>query len=169
MARVSQVFWVPEVTQGRLGIMPRPRPGDWLRDEVSAWQRDGVHTIVSLLESFEVRELELREEAAMCHASQIAFISYPIQDRSVPVSMQKTSQLVSRVAGLVSGGSSVAIHCRAGIGRSSLIAGCVLLRLGVAHDDVFPMLSRARGMIVPDTNAQIDWLASFHREAADLF
>lgn len=169
MARASRVYWVPEVTCGRLGIMPRPRPDESLRDDVAAWRRDGVHVVVSLLEAYESRELLLHHEEALCSAASIEFISYPIQDRSVPSSLEKTSQLVSRIAGLVNGGHSVAIHCRAGIGRSSLIAGCVLLRLGFAHDDVFPMLSRARGIVVPDTAAQIEWLATFHRDAADLF
>lgn len=169
LRRTPRVHWVPEVKPGRLGIMPRPRPGPGLRDEIAAWRRDGVDTVVSLLEEFEMRELDLADEPSLCRAANIHFISYPIQDRGVPASLEKTCRLVARIAALVNGGSSVAIHCRAGIGRSSLIAGCVLLRLGFGHDEIFPMLSRARGMIVPDTMAQIDWLASFHRDAGDLF
>lgn len=169
LRKSPRIYWVAEVSPGRLGIMPRPRPGDGLRSEVASWRREGVTTVVSLLESFEVRELDLRDEGALCHAANIEFISYPIQDRGVPASLERTCQLVSRIAALVERGSSVAVHCRAGIGRSSLIAGCVMLRLGFDHDEVFPMLSRARGLIVPDTPAQIDWLASFHRDAAHLF
>lgn len=62
-------------------------------------------------------------------------------------------------------GAGVAIHCRAGIGRSSLIAACVLLKLGTREDEIFPLLSRVRGVAVPDTSAQIQWLSKFRRES----
>jgi protein-tyrosine phosphatase len=164
----ARVYWVPEVTVGRLGFMPRPST-EWLQDDVAAWRRDGVGTVVSLLEAAETRELQLGREAAFCEAAGIAFISFPIVDRGVPASTGRTSQLVSRLAASIGTGASVAVHCRAGIGRSSLIAGCVLLRLGFTHDDVFPTLTRARGLQVPDTPEQVRWLATFQREAADLF
>jgi hypothetical protein len=32
-----------------LAIMPRPRAGDWLEDEIDQWQREGLKIVVSLL------------------------------------------------------------------------------------------------------------------------
>jgi protein-tyrosine phosphatase len=162
----AEIFWIPEVTTGRLGIMARPRSGEWLRDEVSGWCNAGLNAVVCLLKPSEVRELELYDEAALCESSAIAFIAFPITDRGVPSSVPKTAQLVDRVVSLLRQGSSVAIHCRAGIGRSSLIAACVLLRLGFQREAVFPLLSRVRGLPVPDTQAQVQWLSLFSREAA---
>jgi hypothetical protein len=40
----------------------------------------GIETVVSLLESSEVRELEQHDEASCCEASGIEFISFPIRD-----------------------------------------------------------------------------------------
>jgi hypothetical protein len=38
----------------------------------------------------------------------------------------------------------------------------VLSRLGHAPDEAFAMLSRARGVPVPDTDAQAHWVTAFH-------
>jgi protein-tyrosine phosphatase len=161
-----EIYWISEVTIGRLGIMARPRSGEWLRDEVSGWCNAGLKAVVCLLESSEIRELELHDESILCEASQIEFISFPITDRGVPSSVRQTVKLADRVVSLLRDESSVAIHCRAGIGRSSLIAACVLLKLGFRREELFPLLSRVRGVPVPDTPAQVQWLTTFSREAA---
>jgi hypothetical protein len=45
----ANVFWVPGPWRGRLGIVPRPRGGDWLSDEMRAWLETGIDAVVSLL------------------------------------------------------------------------------------------------------------------------
>jgi len=55
----------------------------------------------------------------------------------------------------------VAVHCRDGIGRSGLLGACVLSCLGVARDEPFAMLTRARGVTVPDTTSQLEWFKTF--------
>jgi protein-tyrosine phosphatase len=141
--------------------MPRPRSDEWLAGEVAAWKGAGVDIVVSLLDAGEVREMGLAEEASLCRANGIEFISFPVTDRGVPGSIRDAGILVETLQTAVSGGSSVAIHCRAGIGRSALIAGCVLKRLGIPDKDVFPLISRARGVTCPDTDAQVDWVRRF--------
>jgi protein-tyrosine phosphatase len=78
----------------------------------------------------------------------------------MPESARAFLALSDEIAASVKAGSSVAIHCRAGIGRSGLLAGSVLLRLEIPASDVFEVLSRARGLAVPDTPAQIEWFRS---------
>jgi protein-tyrosine phosphatase len=160
-----EIYWVREVSIGRLGIMARPRSGDWLRDEVSGWCQVGVNVVVCLLEASEVSELELHDEPALCEGSKIDFISFPITDRGVPKSARQTVQLVDRIVSSLRTGAGVVIHCRAGIGRSSVIAACVMLKLGFPRSEIFPMLRRARGLPVPDSPIQEQWLSVFSREA----
>jgi len=157
-----ELYWIP-VSAGRLAIMARPRAGEWLRDEIHAWREAGIERVVSLLEPAEVRDLELDDEARLCAAAGIEFISFPIRDRGVPSSVPVATTFVEALASSLQTGSSVAIHCRAGIGRSSLIAACILHRLGVAPDEAFEMISRARGVAVPDTPEQKEWLVTFAR------
>jgi protein-tyrosine phosphatase len=162
----AEIYWIREVTRGRLGIMARPRAGEWLRDEISGWRAEGVNAVVCLLETSEVRELELGDERSLCSESTMEFLSLPIPDRGVPASVPSVTDLVARVLHLLNEGASVAVHCRAGIGRSALIAACILCRLGFDAETIFPMISRARGVSVPDTEAQVKWLKNFARSSA---
>lgn len=155
-----ETYWIP-ISVGRLAIMARPRAGEWLRDEIDGWRSVGIESVVSLLEASEVHELELGEETRCCEVSGIEFLSFPIRDRGVPTSTAATRALVDRLVSKLQAGSTVAIHCRAGIGRSSLIAACVLQKLGVEPDKAFGIIGRARGIAVPDTAEQREWLAVF--------
>lgn len=38
----SDLFWINGPWPGRLAIMPRPRSGDWLEDEIQAWSGAAV-------------------------------------------------------------------------------------------------------------------------------
>lgn len=158
------IYWISETQPLRLALMPRPRAGDWMADEVAAWRRAGIDIVVSLLESSEVQELGLADEQAECQRQGIEFDSFPIPDRGLPESIRQTRELVDRLVSHLQAGRGVSVHCRAGIGRSSIIVGCVLLSLGLPFDAVFPTISRARGASVPDTAEQVAWLDRFARE-----
>lgn len=160
-----EAYWIRDIDPLRLAMMARPRGGEWLEDEVSAWKQMGLHTVVSLLHQYEADELGISAEERACVRHGIRYRSFPIKDRGTPESERKFLELADEVAALVKAGSAVAIHCRAGIGRSGLFAGAVLLRLGVPAAQVFAVLSRARGLAVPDTPAQAEW---FHSVAARL-
>lgn len=38
----AEIYWIQEVPCGRLGIVGRPRAGDWLVDEVTACKVEQV-------------------------------------------------------------------------------------------------------------------------------
>jgi protein-tyrosine phosphatase len=56
---------------------------------------------------------------------------------------------------------AVAVHCRMGIGRSALIAACLLKSQCIGVDKAFAMIARARGFSVPDTEEQREWVKAF--------
>lgn len=141
--------------------MPRPRAGDWLADEIGGWRAEGVDVVASLLEADEVHELGLGLEAAFCRAEGIEFVRFPIRDRGVPYSGCEAAEFTGTLAARVLEGKAVAIHCRAGIGRAALVAGCTLVCLGFAAEDALLMIAAARGVAVPDTEEQRAWVAAF--------
>jgi protein-tyrosine phosphatase len=153
-----QIYWISLGQSGRLGIMPRPRGNDWLEDEVESLKMSGVDLIVSLLEYDKINELGLVEEQAFCEANGIEFINFPIRDRSVPASRKVFLELATRLATCVAEGKSVVVHCRQGVGRSSLLAACVLCLHGSSADEAFEEIQDARGCAVPDTEEQREWL-----------
>jgi protein-tyrosine phosphatase len=138
--------------------MPRPRGGDWLEDEVRSLKSSGVDVVVSLLEREEIVELDILKEESHCLAAGISFLSFPIRDRSVPFSKQGAYEFAQSIVHLLEAGKSVVIHCRAGIGRSALIAASVLAIRGTPVEEAFERIESARGCHVPDTNEQREWV-----------
>jgi protein-tyrosine phosphatase len=144
----------------RLSIVARPRGNDWLCDEVSALSREGIDTLVSMLTDGEANELGLQHESAECGAAGIKFVNVAMPDRSVPSDRNAFLRCVEQLADLVRGGGHVAVHCRASIGRASLLAASVLIRLGWDANAAFDAIQLARGCPVPDTEQQRRWVLS---------
>ena len=139
-----------------------------LQEEVAAWERANVRLVVSLLEPREEGELELRQEASACAEAGIHFVSLPIPDRGVPQNPDAVARSAVDVASALRSNAGVVIHCRAGIGRTALFAGCVLHALGTPTEEAFAMLGRARGVPVPDTADQEQWVHAFARGAKNV-
>jgi protein-tyrosine phosphatase len=139
--------------------MPRPRGGDWLEDEVRAWRQAGVDVVVSLLTTDEVEHFDLEKEAEICRANAVEYIAFPINDRSVPASNEAAGILLSRIAGNLADGKTVAIHCRQGIGRAGMIAAAVLVLSGIDPATAIQNVSAARGCSTPETPEQRRWIA----------
>lgn len=155
------VYWIKGSWPGRLAILARPRGADWLEDEVEAWKEIGVDTVVSLLTQNEEVELSLTKESDFVRRKGLTFINFPIADYSVPRSQGATRQFVGELRDQLSRGNKVGIHCRQGIGRSSLLAACILVTMGESSGNAFTQIASARGVSVPDTKEQKNWVASF--------
>src|SRR5438552_3679782 len=93
----AEIYWISGIRGGRLAVMPRPRGGDWLEDEIKSLRNQGVDTVVSLLTTNEMTELGLSNEPMLCQRDHIEYISYPIADRQVPDSTASTIELVRRI------------------------------------------------------------------------
>jgi len=132
-----------------------------LEAELAGWKTSGVDLVISLLELNEVCELGLQREADLCRVNGIEFASFPITDRGVPESRHAALRVANSIADGIADGRSVAIHCRAGIGRSSMIAACAMICLGIEAGHALTLIGQARGLSVPDTDEQRDWILAF--------
>jgi protein-tyrosine phosphatase len=156
-------FRIPGPWPGPLSIVLRPRGGDWLVDEITAWQDSGIHTVVSLLTDDEATELDLAGEARVCRQHGIDLVAFPIPDRGVPESMATSARVLGGLRTTLDAGRHVAVHCRQGIGRSALVTASLLVLAGTAPDAAFATVAAARGARVPDTPEQREWVRQFAR------
>lgn len=116
---------------------------------------------MSALTADEAEELGLASEADACAQAALLFISFPIEDRSLPAHASQFDVFVNQVLEHLRGGTSVVVHCREGIGRSSLIAASALTKMDLSADQAFRLIEQARGCPVPDTPQQRAWVKSF--------
>lgn len=140
--------------------MAAPRAGELLEDTILSWRTDGIDCVVSVLEPSEIAGLP-EAESELCQEFGMDYLSFPIRDKSVPPSLESFANFVKILAGRISSGQGVAIHCRAGIGRSTTVAACVLIWLGLDADVALDMIAEARGVEVPETEAQRQWILEF--------
>ena len=59
-----------------------------------------------------------------------AICAIPIRDHSVPASDAKMREILDALDGALAEGHCVYLHCRAGIGRTNLVAGCWIANQG---------------------------------------
>jgi predicted protein tyrosine phosphatase len=138
--------------------------GDWLEDEVRAWQQSDLDLVVSLLTPEEVTELDLNKEEGCCRAYGIQFHAFPITDMGVPVSRKASVALIRQLDNALTEGKSIVVHCRQGIGRSGLVAACLLMASGEIPETAFQRISTARGCPVPETMEQREWVHALATE-----
>jgi len=158
------IYWIEGRWRGKLAILARPRGEDWLEDEVEGWKEAGVGVVVSLLTSGEESELGLTKEAEIVKRNGLTYLSFPIADYSVPASKISMQQLAAELNDQLARGAHIGVHCRQGIGRSSLVAACVLVTSGESPKSAFKHIELARGVSVPDTAEQREWVMSFARD-----
>ncbi|WP_063607859.1 protein-tyrosine phosphatase family protein [Zavarzinella formosa] len=159
------LYWVDGASSGRVAIMPRPRGGDWLEDEIPAWRQAGVDIVVSLLTPDEVADLDLAQEEEQCGLNGIRFISLPINDRCIPESREAFAELIMFLAEMSADGKNIGIHCRQGIGRAAVVAICLLIWKGADPNAAIGQVSLARGCDVPETPEQRQWVLDFARSS----
>jgi protein-tyrosine phosphatase len=155
----TDIFWIRAASRGRLAVMPRPRGGDWLEDEILHLKQSGIGVLVSMLTPEEESLLELEDEAALARRHGLEFHSHPIPDRDVPGSAREMWALAGSLAEQFREGRQIAVHCRMGIGRSPLLLACILVRSGLRPEDAWEAIGDARGCVVPDTLEQRNWLS----------
>jgi protein-tyrosine phosphatase len=153
-------YWIKN-EKFRLAIIPRPRGQDWLADDVKALRRAGVDVVVSALTPAETEEWGLLEESHYCEDNGLKFLSFPIEDRSIPTSLSEFDGLIDSVTDYLREGKAVVVHCWGGVGRSSVIAACALIRNGLSADSAFRVIEEARGRQVPDTAEQRQWVERY--------
>jgi protein-tyrosine phosphatase len=154
----TELHWVDGPWPGKLALASRPRGGDWLEEEMAGWRRAGIDTVLSLLTSDEEQDLDLKLEAREAKARGMKFVSLPIPDRQVPNSESEVSATLDRLDADLVAGKNIVVHCRQGIGRTGLVAACLLVTKGITPEAAVKTLSAARGTQVPETAEQRRWI-----------
>ncbi len=145
----------------RMAVVPCPEGGRHLGEAICDLRVQGIESLVSLLGAEEIRVLRLEDEARLCLEVGIGFRSFPVTDHSIPESMEEFRAVVEELQRDLRAGKGVGAHCFAGIGRSCMLMAGVLCAEGLSADEAFARLSAARGLTVPDTWLQKQWVEHF--------
>jgi len=131
----------------------------------SVWSRlraEAVSAMICLAERSELSEksreyaLALENGTAPCPVRVCE-----IADRGAPEDRDGFWQLAREVAARLRAGDAVLIHCAGGVGRTAMLANCVLLALGEAPAAARSAVSRAGSTVeTAAQSAMIAWCAA---------
>ncbi len=113
-----------------------------LRDYRSA----GAALLVSLLPEHELAALGLGQLDADCGRSELRWAHCPIDDFAAPGERfeRAWSRLAPDLHALLDRGQSVALHCRAGLGRTGTVAARILMERGMPAQQAIDQVRATR-------------------------
>src|SRR3984885_11167205 len=139
------------------------------RARVKSLLASGIDCFVDLTmpQELEAYDADLPPEAEYLRES--------IQDHSVPTAPEQMMRIIDFIERALELGRNVYVHCRAGIGRTGTVVGCLLVEHGRSPDEALQDLNqlwqgskRARVWpFVPETDEQVEYIRSWSRRVPD--
>jgi len=160
---LSPLFAIEGPWSGILAIAPATPPEPYLAKSLERWQKLGIGTILSLMEPGERRGWD--REGEICEQLGLRFYALPIRDHSIPLpdEMENIVAVLAKIEARLRAGERVVAHCFGGIGRSGMATIALLMLGGVSIEEAIRHVTLARGLDCPETEEQLEWLASFDR------
>lgn len=141
---------------GALGLCEETLIGEMLR------LRDHkVDLLIGLIEDEELGSVAYEDIAEAATRVGIEVMRLPLRDFRGPNTVQSElwEGMMDRAVSSFQNGHSIALHCLAGIGRSGMMAACLLVRLGASPQDALERI-RALQPEALETEEQVAYLLS---------
>ena len=119
----------------------------------------GISSIVSLIDEDECQLIGVPTLATQAVAAGLDWREFPIADRAVPEPDEATAfqRLLADLSAMLHEGARLAIHCRAGLGRSGLLAAALLVWRGVAAEEAIAAIRHCRPGAI-ETDGQEEYI-----------
>ena len=133
---------------------------DATRLRVSALLACGIECFLDLTQP---GEIDSYDQALPFH---IEYLRKPIRDHGLPEKREHMMEILDCLHDALRSGRPAYVHCRAGIGRTGMVVGCLLVERGLTGEEALDELARVwqqseRSKIwpmVPETEAQADYV-----------
>ncbi|MBS0379558.1 MAG: ADP-ribosylglycohydrolase family protein [Proteobacteria bacterium] len=155
---LGNYYWVLP-GQVLAGEHPRGATPEATRARLAALEAAGIGCFVDLTEPSEAADYREFLDRARYHR-------HPMPDHSVPSDPADMTAALARIRAARAAGTPVYLHCRAGIGRTGMTAGCLLAESGFPGEAALEELNRLWAASprsrnwpqVPETDAQHEFV-----------
>ncbi|MGQ0430267.1 MAG: ADP-ribosylglycohydrolase family protein [Gammaproteobacteria bacterium] len=163
---IPESYWVEP---GRVLAGPYPLVGEEaMATRLRRLLESGVDCFIDLTEPGELPPYESLLPGPYSR-TPISYLRKPIRDHGLPASMLQMQEILDELAAALEEGRRIYLHCRAGVGRTNLVAGCWFASSGSLGDAALATLNlRWLGSAlseawprVPETEAQREYVRSW--------
>jgi ADP-ribosyl-[dinitrogen reductase] hydrolase len=142
------------------GEHPSGLTPDATRQRLSALLTSGIECFLDLTHP---NEIDPYDQALPFH---IEYLRKPIRDHGLPEKREHMMEILDCLHDALRSGRRAYVHCRAGIGRTGMVVGCLLVERGLTGEQALAELARlwqqsGRSKVwpsVPETEAQSDYV-----------
>lgn len=141
-------------TEGTLFIGPIPRDEQTLERLLDA----GIDAVLTLATADELAEHGVANMRDIFLRHAVSWSHFPIRDFDIPTGENSAAWtgLETILVERLKAGGEILIHCRAGFGRSGMIAARLLMACGCSADDAVATIRTARPGTI-ETPEQLAW------------
>lgn len=168
VAGLGNAYWV---LPGRLlaGEHPAAAGAASLRERLKNLVAEGINCFIDLTEAGEFISY------ARGLPSGVAYFRQSIRDHGLPEGEARMREILDCLAAALRDGRNVYLHCRAGVGRTGMVAGCWLVEQGRSGDEALEELNRLwqqsprslQWFSIPETDAQTDYVRRWRQPARE--
>lgn len=163
---LTNYYWVLE---GKLlaGEYPGGSSPSATRERLSRLAQAGVGCFIDLTQPGELAPYQAELPPG------IEYRRFPIVDHGVPQQREQMAEILRCLQQVLRGSRPAYLHCRAGIGRTGMVIGCLLIERGLKAEAALTELNRlwqqseraAQWPRVPETAAQVAYVSTWTSEA----
>lgn len=145
-------------------------PSDWRSSIVRGLERvaaSGARTLITLVERATLARYDVPDYGDLVRDAGLDWRHLPIADFSTPdagfmAAWREASQELHR---RLDDGETIAIHCRAGLGRTGTVAALILIERGLTPEEAIRQVRRSRPGTI-ETDAQQAWVNGYRGQRA---
>jgi len=136
---------LPNAAWGKIYL--HSMPGRWEGDIDTFVQNLATRHVECIVCLAPRREIEKKSpkyhEAIVSGTLPVPVLEFGIPDFGIPEDADSFASLVQKICEYVERGKNVLIHCGGGIGRTGMVAQCVLLALGLSKEEASTAVKQA--------------------------
>jgi ADP-ribosylglycohydrolase/protein-tyrosine phosphatase len=163
-------YWV-EAGRLLVGEYPGSRSRADTMDRLKQLLAAGVTQFIDLTDAGELPSYEGLLPFATPAGRRIQYLRETIPDHGVPGSQATMERIFETVRSSIAAGDVVYLHCRAGIGRSAMVAGCYFVDRGMTAAAALDALQKCwkqsaksqHWVCVPETDDQYEYIREWAR------